>query len=372
MKIVFAIIKKEFLQLIRNKILVRIIFLLPIIQLSVLIFAANFEIKNTSLSFIDNDNSTTSREILNRLQASNYFILKDYGHSFKTAQKLLNNNSVDVIVEIPLNFEAEIFRGESPRVSVTMNAINGMKAGVVSSYIGTILSEYGIELSKQTINQGPQIEPSRFDITFSNWFNPMLSYKSMMLPGILCVLITILGILITALNIVREKEIGTIEQLNVTPISNIQFLTGKLIPYGIVSMLQLTLGLLISVFIFNLKIEGSLLLLYGIILIYMISVLSLGFLISLVSETQSQAMFVTIFFIFTFILLSGLFTPVESMPIWAQKFVMLNPTYYIMDATRLIILKGSTFKDISMQFYTLSGFAVILSLTALLKYKKEA
>lgn len=371
MRVIYALIKKEFLQVFRNKIMTKIIVIVPIMQLVILVFAANFEVKNLTLCVIDRDHSTVSHDIVRRMVASGYFIPTVGVDSYTEAMEVMRQERADVIIEIPSHFERDIYRMERPRMSVTINAINGMKAGLASSYVGRILAECEVEqVLPFGVDEGRQT--NRFEVTYSNWYNPMLDYKSLMLPGVLCVLITVIGILITALNIVREKEIGTIEQLNVTPIGKVQFIVGKLVPFGIISMFQLTLGLLVSVFVFGLHIEGSLWLLYGVVLVYMLVVLGLGFLISTVSDTQSQAMFVTLFFIFVFILLSGLFTPIESMPEWTQRLNLLNPTGYLIEMVRLIILKGSGFADIQRQFYTLLCFAVGVNAAVVWRFRKTS
>jgi ABC-2 type transport system permease protein len=369
MRTILAIVKKEFLQVFRNKVLSKIIFIVPVIQLIVLVYAANFEVKNLSLGFIDRDNSSISHEVKNHLQASGYFILKDVPKNYTHALESFENNNIDVIVEIPANFHQDIVRGLTPRIAVSVNAINSMKAGLASSYVGSVISQIGEKIAKIHASNKVSIQPT-FNVTYSNWFNPKLDYKSYMLPGVLCVLITVIGILLTALNIVREKEVGTIEQLNVTPIRKIQFVVGKLLPFGIISVIQLTLGLLVAAFVFGLKIQGSLLLIYGIVTVYMFAILGIGFLISTISETQSQAMFVTLFSMFLLILLSGLFTPIESMPSWAQKITIINPTAYLVDAIRMIILKGSSFSQISMQFLALSLFAIVVNSAVVLSYRK--
>lgn len=383
MRVVLALIKKEFLQIFRNKIMVRLVLIMPIMQLILLAYAANFEMKNMSLSIVDRDGSPISRQITNQMQASGYFILTNHTTNITDALKYMERDKADVIIEIPANFESSVYRGESPSLAVTLNAINGMKAGVAASYIGTILAGVNVEVAtllrggfeaNLASTEAPTSSSTagKFDVTYSNWFNPKLDYKSLMLPGILCILLTLIGILIAALNIVHEKETGTIEQLNVTPINKFQFIIGKLVPYGIIAMVQLSLGLAVSVLLFGLVIEGNLFLVYLVVAVYMMAVLGIGFLISTVSQTQSQAMFVTLFFMFIFILLSGLFTPIESMPVWAQNIDLLNPTAYLVSMVRLIILKGSTFADIQQDFFTVVAFAVVINLIAVWRYKKAS
>ncbi len=369
MRTIKAIIKKEFKQVFRNKILSKILIIMPIVQLVLLVFAANFEIKNISLGVVDRDNSTASRNLINAIASSGYFELNDYSKSYKQSFKKIENDDIDVLIEIPIYFERDLYRGDTPNLSIIVNAINGMKAGVATSYLGAIIKNKTADFAQTNSLSTKQIPPSIY-MEYSQWYNPHLDYKSLMLPGILTILITAIGLLITALNIVREKEEGTIEQLNVTPIHKLEFIIGKILPFGIIAMFQLTLGLIVSVVIFDLQILGSLPLLYGVVAVYMFVILGIGFFISTISETQSQAMFTTMFFMFIFVLLSGLFTPIESMPLWAQKVTLFNPTAYMIEIIREIVLKGSTFMDIWKDFAILGIFAVIINAAVILNYRK--
>jgi ABC-2 type transport system permease protein len=343
--------------------------MLPIVELIVMVYAANNDMKNISLGIVDRDHTTTSQKIINKLQSSNYFLMNDYTTSSKVAFRNLERGKTDIIIEIPNAFEKDVYNNNHPRLAITVNAINGMKAGLASSYAGNILGGLAAELGN-TLAQGNIAPQSRIEVTSQNWFNPQLDYKSLMLPGILASLITIMSILLSALNIVREKEMGTIEQLNVTPITKIQFIIGKLFPFWVVGLFQLTLGLAVSVIFYHLKIQGSILLLYGVVSVYVLAVLGLGFLISIISDNQVQAMFVTLFFMIIFILLSGLFTSTDSMPLWAQKINIINPTAYLMDMLRRIILKGATFADIRPQFTAIVIFGICANSLMFWRYKK--
>lgn len=367
MRTILAIIKKELLQVFRNKILTMIVVLAPIIQLVVLVFAANFEVKNINLGVIDRDNSSLSSEIKNTLVSSGYFILEPVEKSHKVALREFEYDKLDAIIEIPNNFEALALKGDNPRLSISINAINSMKAGVAASYIGQSLASFGVRKSELMGYSDPS---PKFEVTFSEWYNPKLDYTSFMLPGILCVLITVIGILLTSLNIVREKEVGTIEQLNVTPITKTQFILGKLIPFGIIGFGQLVVGLLIAIFLFKLDIQGSIWLILILGTVYLFAVLGIGFMISTISENQAQAMFLTLFSMFLLTLLSGLFTPIESMASWAQSITRLNPTTYIIESIRMIILKGSGFEEVKNNLYVLIGFAVAINTIVVMRYRK--
>ena len=370
MNVTLELIRKELLQIFRNKLIMRVIIMAPVVQLIVLVFAANFEIKHLNLGVIDRDNTALSHSMKNSFVSSGYFKIKDISKNYTEALKEFDKENVDIILEIPDNFERDLKNGIRPSIFLAVNAINSMKAGVASSYIAKTMETYYTSDAFQKATKIISSSQSSINIEYSDWYNPHLDYKSYMLPGILCVIITIMGILLTALNVVREKEIGTIEQLNVIPITKAQFIIGKLVPFLLVGIVQFTLGTIIAVSLFSLHIEGSIFLLYIMIFVYLFVILGIGFFISLISETQSQAMFVSLFCMFIFILMSGIFTPIESMPYWAQKIVMVNPTYYMVDAMRLIILKGSTFYNVIRDFSVLLAMGVIINLMTFKFYKK--
>jgi ABC-2 type transport system permease protein len=369
MRTTLALIRKEFLQIFRNKIILELILLFPVLELIVMVYAVNYDMKNISLGVVDRDHTSTSQRIVNKLQASNYFVINDFTTSSKVAFRNLEKGKTDIIIEIPQAFEKDIYNNNNPRLAITVNAINGMKAGLAASYAGNILGSYAAEMGF-SIAQGNVAPQSHIEVTSQNWFNPQLNYKSLMLPGLLASLITILSILLSALNIVREKEMGTIEQLNVTPITKLQFVIGKLFPFLVVGIFQLSLGLTVSILFYHLHIQGSLILLYSVVSVYILAILGLGFLISIISDNQVQAMFVTLFFMLIFILLSGLFTSTDSMPWWAQKINIINPTAYLMDMMRRIILKGATFADIRPQFTAIVIYGICVNWLMFWRYKK--
>jgi len=217
----------------------------------------------------------------------------------------------------------------------------------------------------------PQIKDMNpITVETSFWYNPELNYKIYMLPGILVILVTVVSMFLAAINIVHEKEMGTIEQLNVTPIKKFEFITGKLLPFLLIALFELAFGLTIGKIFFHIPIVGSIPLLFGFTIIYLLVVLGIGLFISTISSTQQQVMFIAFFFMLVFILMSGIFTPTESMPLWAQKLNIINPFYYFMRVIRMILLKGSGFSDISYEFYSLSIYAVIMLSLSVWRYRK--
>ena len=367
MKTLLALIKKEFIQIRRNRIMKFIIIGMPIVQLVILSNAANFDIHNLSVTVIDRDGSSLSAKLSAKLQSSGYFVINKYTKSSEDALADFVNEKADVILEIPSRFESDVYRAQSPQLSVTVNAINSMKAGIASTYINAIVNDFA---SEQVVEMGIVTPTSKITVEPLQWFNPKLDYKSLMLPGILAILITLIGILLSSLNIVREKEAGTIEQLNVTPIKKTEFIIGKLFPIWVIGLFQLTFGLLISVFVFDLHIVGSLWLLYLVVAVYLFAVLGFGFLISISAQTQIQAMLITLFFAIIFILLRGLFTPTEYMHAWAKALNTFNPTAYLVEIIRLVVLKGSTLSEIVRPFCSIIAFGVGVNTLVVLNYRK--
>jgi len=212
----------------------------------------------------------------------------------------------------------------------------------------------------------------QINITNRYWYNEALNYNFYMLPGILVILVTAIGFLLAGLNMVREKEIGTIEQINVTPVRKHQFIIAKMVPFLIIGLIDLSVGLVLGKLIFSIPFEGNILLLFLGSSIFLIAVLGLALFISTFSGTQQQYMFVAFFFMIIFILMSGIFTPYESMPMWAQKFDLVNPVYYLIRVNRMVILKGSTIHDISSELYSLTLIALFFTAFAVRRYRKTA
>ncbi len=365
------LIKKEFLQIFRNKSILAIIFVMPVIQLVVLPLAANYEIKDIKIAIVDHDKSTESRELIRKITASGYFKIIKYGESYPDAYEEVEKDRADLVLEIPNNFEKNLVRENNEKVLLAINAINGTKAGLSASYIAQILQDYNQQVQ---IRMTPEIESAQkisgLEIIPKFWFNETYNYRLSLVPGILAFLVTLIGGYLTALNIVEEKEIGTIEQINVSPIKKRDFILGKLIPFWILSMVAFTIGLLVTIFVYGIQMQGSYLLLYGFISVYLVAMLGLGLLASVYSETQQQSMFIVFFFMMIFILMSGLFTPIESMTEWAKYIAFINPVTYGVDGVRLIMLKNSGFMDLLPHFGFISGLGILSITWAVLRYRK--
>jgi ABC-2 type transport system permease protein len=364
------LLQKEFSQIFRNKAIVAMILVVPVVQLLILPLAANYEVKNINLAVVDNDHSTYSQRLISKITSSGYFKLTGFTASFEDAFELIESDKADLILEIPQGFEKNLVREGEQKLFIAVNAINGVKAGVGGSYLGSIIRNFSSEITFETVAI-PKLNPSPvIEIAPSNWFNPLLNYRYFMVPGILAVLLTMIGGYLSALNIVKEKEIGTIEQINVTPIKKHHFILGKLIPFWVLGLVVFTLGLTVSRIVYGIVPEGSLLLMYGFVAVYLLAVLGFGLLISTFTDTQQQAMFIAFFFMMIFILMSGLFTSIDSMPEWAKVIAHLNPVSYMIDVMRMVVLKGSGFSDIKFHLLKVAGFAVVLNSWAVWKYRK--
>ena len=372
MRTILFILRKEFLQIFRHKVLLPLIFVMPIIQLLILANAADYEIRNISLHIIDNDFSTASHRLVGKFQASPYFNIVNTSFTPKRGLDDLKSNEADLFMHIPLNFEKDLRKENEASIQLTINAINGVKAGLSNGYANAIIRDFNTDIRTEWLNIPAEAQRGNIELNYSNWFNPEQDYDTFMVPGILVMLVTLVGMFLCGMNIVKEKEIGTIEQINVSPIKKYQFIIGKLLPFWIIAIVELVLGLGVGKLVFDIPIVGSLPLVFGFAAVYLLVVLGLGLFVSTITETQQQAMFISWFFLIIFVLMSGLFTPIESMPQWAQQITTFNPIAYFVEVMRMVLLKGSNFFDIQRQFYMLVIYALIINTLAVLNYRKTS
>ncbi|MBL7792465.1 MAG: ABC transporter permease [Saprospiraceae bacterium] len=372
MRIILILIWKELLQVVRNRAMIPILTVIPIVQLILLSFAATNEVKKIGLAVCDNDHSTFSRRLREQFLSSDYFVLKLYTDDEKAAAATLEDDQADAVLAIPPGFERQLLRGQASSLQLQVNAINGVKGGLAGAYAGSVIQSLRRDLSLEivpVVRQKPAVA-APISVSYRHWYNPELEYQTFMVPGILGVLVTILTMMLTAMNIVREREIGTIEQLNVTPIRKYQFIIGKLLPFLFIGLFDLAIGLTAGKLIFDIPMLGSLWLVFAFCVINLIATLAVGMLISTAAETQQQAMFISWFFMMIFILMSGLFTPIDSMPLWAQYLTIPNPIAHFVDVMRKVLLKGSGFEDIKDHFYTMLVLGPLLITLAIWRYRK--
>jgi ABC-2 type transport system permease protein len=378
MKTLYFILEKEFRQLLRNRQLMRTLLLAPLIQLILLPLAADYTVKDIQIAVTDNDHSPTSQRLIAKITASGYFRLAGYTASYPQALQMVEQDKADLALQIPAHFERDLVRENSKQLYIAINAIEGTKANLGGAYLQNIISDFNDDVriqwnvssvanSRIAASDSPQVT-----VTSSDWYNPLLKFPLYMVPAILVTLVTAMVAMQSAFNIVQEKESGTIEQINVTPIRKHIFIIGKMIPFLALGIVLFTMGLLVGRILYGIVPLGSLWVLYGSLIVYLFSMLGLGLLLATYSFTQMQAMSLSFFFINIFNMMSGVFTSVDSMPGWAQTIVATFPPSHFIKIMRMVVLKGSGFSDILPKLGAMALIGLVLNTWAILNYRKTA
>lgn len=365
------LIEKEFKQSFRNPIIPVLILIYPLLVLIMLPWAVNFEVKNIKIDIVDNSRSTYSIRLTEKISASKYFILSNSPNNYQEAIKNIEEKKADIILEIPATFDNDIIKYGNSKVFVAANAVNSTQGLMGSNYLTQIINDFSTQIRYELIPElslsfAPQIE-----IVPNYRYNQLLDYKTYMLPAFIVLLVTLITGILPSLNIVLEKETGTIQQINTTPISKFSFILAKLIPYWIIGILIITISFIATWLIYGLLPLGGFLPLYVTAIVFIVGISGMGIIVSNYSETLQQSMFLMMFFILIIILLSGLFTPIASMPKWAQLIAYSNPLTYFMQIMRLVYLKGSSLPDIVRPLSMLVLFAIVLNSWAVFSYRKR-
>ncbi|HEX2778055.1 MAG TPA: ABC transporter permease, partial [Gemmatimonadaceae bacterium] len=369
MRTIRFLLRKEYRQIFRDRVMVAQIFMVPIIQMLLLANAATFSVKSVQLWVVDDDRSTVSRAIVDRLTASKRFALAGSSASMDVADDALLGRRAGLIIHLPARLERDLVRARRGEIQMIFNAEDGAAAGIASAYAQRIIAAYGAELAAElrpTVGAiGPATDAPRrgaaaLDVRVRGWYNPELDYRDYMVPGILVVLVTIVGSMLTAVNIAREKELGTLDQLNVTPVTRTQFIAGKLLPLWSIGLVELGVGLTFAHFVFAVPVRGSLLLVFGAAAVYLVVALGIGLLVSTLVDTQQQAMFVIYFVLIIYLLMSGLFTPVRSMPTWAQWVAAFTPVMHFVSIMRAVLLKGAGIRDVGRDILILAVYGAVV------------
>ena len=381
MRRVLFLVRKEFSQIFRDRVLLFQLLAPPFIQLLVVTSAATFEVRSMDVHLVDRDRTAASRQVARQLVASGRFEIVRSSTSAGTAERDLVAGDVAAVLEIPTGFARELRRGSSPRVRVTFDGSKGATAGTAASYARRILQRFTFPRAPGgaalAVDDGPAVGSAasslpRLDVRTRRWYNPDADYDDYMALGILVILVTLVGTVMTALNIAREREQGTIEQLNVSPITKGQFVAGKLTPFWILGLLEVALGLALARIVFDVPFEGSLAIVFLATGVYLVSALGVGLLISTASETQQQAQFLAFFLIVFYLFLSGIFTPVTSMPGWAQWLAEANPMKHFIVVVRSVLLKGAGLEAMARELVLLAGFAAVTLPASIRVYSKTA
>ena len=341
------LIHKEFLQIRRNGFLPRLIIMFPIMIMCIMPWVMNQEVKNVRVDVVDIDHTTRSQQLVHQIEASNYFIFNGQKATYQEALKDIETSKADIILEI-----------RDGQYLIAANAVNGTKGSIGSAYLSQIVS--GTDSRLPT--------PASSVLTL---YNKGLNYKVFMIPALFAILLMLMTGFLPALNIVGEKEKGTIEQINVTPVSKWSFILAKLIPYWLIALFLITICLLLSWLIYGITCQGSLLYVYLLAMLLALFFSSLGLIISNYSDTMQQAIFVMWFFVVCMLLLSGLFTPTRSMPRLAYLTTYINPMHYFIDAIRTVFVRGGDFYSIAHQVFALLGISSLMGIWAVRSYRKN-
>ena len=367
------LIEKEFKQTLRNSIIPKLIIGYPIMVMLIFPWAINFEVKNIKVSVVDHNNSVYSQRLIQKVDASKYFIINNITSSYNDAMVDIEKNNADIILEIQPSFDKNIVTSKRADVMLSANSVNGTRGLLGNAYLSQILNDYSAELRSELGHTGvPSRQKMSFISTIPQYkFNKNLDYKVFMIPALMVMMVTLICGILPALNIVSEKENGTIQQINVTPVNKYHFILAKLIPYWVIGFIILSIAFLVVGMLYGIWPAGGFLPLYVSSIVFIIGISGFGLIISNYSATLQQAMFLAFFFILIIILLSGLFTPIASMPKWAQIVAHSNPLSYFMEIMRMIYLKGSSYSGIAAPLLSLLGFAVGFNMWAVLSYSKS-
>lgn len=360
---------KELLQIKRNAFIPRLVLFFPIAIMCVMPWVMDMEVRNVAVAVVDNDRSEVSARLIERVKASDYFLYKGRYANNSEAVNAIEKSLVDVVLTIPQNYGRDLEAGNRPQILISANAVNGTKGGMGASYLSGIV---GISVTDAKIIRS-KTAVSSFNDTVSELYlyNKHLDYKVFMIPALMSILVMMVCGFLPALNIVSEKESGTIEQINVSPVSRSSFILAKLIPYWIIAVIVLTVCFLLSWLIYGIVPEGSLSLLYLLSMLLALVFSGLGLIISNYSGTMQQAILVMWFVVVCMMLLSGLFTPVSSMPEWAQTLTLINPVRWYIDAMRTVFVRGGDIVDMFKPCLILIIMALLINILAVISYRKR-
>ena len=362
------LIKKEFLQFFRDKTMLRVVLVMPLGMMLLFGYAVTTDVRNIPLTICDQDRSATSRRMIDQVQFSGYFDLVAFEPDIKRVGEYLDNGEARVALIIPNQFEIDLKRQQQPQVQLLIDGQDANTSQIALGYLANIIRSFSEDIFVERVHANPRLAAGIHMIAPETriWFNPNLESVNFMIPGIVAMIVTIFSMFFTAMAVVREKEDGTLEQLMVTPLSSLQMMLGKTLPFIIIAFLDAALIMTLAKLWFGIPIVGSLLLLLFYLLLYILTTLGLGLFVSTVSQTQMQALFLSWFLMVMLLLLSGFFLPIENMPRSIQIITYLNPLRYMITVVREIFLKGSGFVHLWKEALILFGFGVtIISLSAI-------
>lgn len=364
-----AVIVKEVRQTVRDKRMMAFIIAVPLVQLVIFGYAVNLDIDRVPTVIVDRDQSPGSRRHIQRLLADGTLVEVARTTDEATAQGMLEDGTVNVALIIPPEFDRDLTRGDPTRVQVVVDGTNPNRSSVAASAVQRYFSQAATEqlrAQNPTLPAGPAVE-----LAPRIRYNPSLETAIFMVPGIAAILLIIITTIVTAMGLAREREVGTLEQVLVTPLSPKVVILGKLIPFAVIGLFDFTLAITAGAWIFDMPIRGSLLFLYGATLLYLLTTLGAGLLISSISTSQQQAFMAGFALVLPAVLLSGIMTPIAAMPEWLQPFTLVNPVRYYGEILRSVLLKDGSPADLWTQTAALAGFGLTMITTASLRFRKQ-
>ena len=374
MRAILHFVKKEFIQFKRDPRMYSLVLFSPVIQLTLLGFAANLDIDKVRTVIYDQDRSVTSRNYIERFTSSGYFYSEKYIDSYKEITEEIDNGNVLLALVIPSDFEYKIKRGETAKVQALMNGSDGNSANIAAGYIQSITTSFSNSILLDIIQKKGVMKSTAGSLSAEVriWYNPTLKTRNFMVPGIVGLLLSIVTLILTSLAVVKEKEIGTLEQLIVTPLKPFQIIIGKLIPFIILGFISVIIILTAMQYVFNITSKGSLFFLFASSFLYILSTLGLGLFVSTISKTQQQAMMIAIFTVMMpMIFLSGFAFPVENMPKIIQYISYVIPLKYFINIIRGVIIKGSGFSELWIDALVLLVMGLIIFVLSSLRFQKR-
>jgi ABC-2 type transport system permease protein len=368
------LIWKELIELGQDPRLFGIVIMAPVLQLMLLAYAATTDVRNVAVVFADADRSAASRELIQRFDASPTFTIAAVVTGIAEVDPYLERGDAWIAVNIPAGYGTGVAAGRPQKVQVIADGSDSNSAGVSLGYATNLIAAYGRDVTTRMASPDgvPEAAAGTIEPVVRVWFNPTLESRFFMVPGVVALLLLMVTTNLSAMGIVREKEIGTLEQLNVTPLRRSELIVGKLLPYAIVGIIDVVLVLSVAVFWFEIPLRGSVVLLFGMTLVYLLSTLGLGLFVSTISSTQQQAMMTTtFFFLIPMVLLSGFVFPIENMPAVVQPVTYLIPLRYFLVILRSIFLKGVGLETIWPQALALAGWGVVILALAIARSSKR-
>lgn len=354
------LLQKEFIQIRRNPFLPRLIILFPILIMCVMPWVMNLEVKHIAVDVVDNDRSTGSQQLVQSIAVSKYFSFHGQPSTYREALRDIERSQADIVLVIPHGYSRDLTLGKKPQILIAANAVNGTKGAIGSVYLTRLVTASAFPLAS-----------IRSEVSTLFLHNQHFDFKLFMIPALLAIVMMMMTGYLPTLNIVGEKEAGTIEQINVTPVKKSTFILAKLLPYWLIALFIITACLALSWLIYGITPAGSVTLVYLLAMLLAVFFSSLGLIISNYSDTMQQAVFVMWFFVMILMLLSGLFTPIRSMPTVAYLTTYINPVSYFIEAMRTVFVRGGNFSSIAHQVLALSLIGLFMSGWAVLSYKKN-